>query len=74
MKSRLQAEEQLTSYHLTRIVHHAYSEPVDEYNNPMGCHCLGLEKINGKWRLCHGYEHYTAPDASGNGNRLLIAR
>lgn len=48
------AEEQLTKFHVPHCVQFDYSDwpGADGYSEYA---CLGLEKVNGKWRICHGY-------------------
>lgn len=52
------AEEQITKFHIPRPVQFTYrSYPLDEFQDPNGpqvCHCLGLQKLKGKWRICLG--------------------
>lgn len=57
----LQAEEQLTQFHIPRPVYYKY----DEYQDPNGqqgattSKYLSLQKIKGKWRICHSlYEDW----------------
>jgi hypothetical protein len=51
------AEAELTRNHIPRPVHFEYYHyPLDpdQPDREQVCECLGLQKINGKWRLCHG--------------------
>lgn len=54
----LNAEEQLTQFHIPRPVYYTY----DKYQDPndelgaLTCKRLGLRRIRGKWRIC--YELY----------------
>jgi hypothetical protein len=52
----LQAEEQLTRFHIPRPAYHSYDEYQD-FGNPPGAmtsKCLSLQKVKGKWRICYG--------------------
>jgi hypothetical protein len=56
------AEERLTKNHIPRPVEHIYSEfdlVEGDPNAGIGWHCLGLQKIKGKWRICHGTYCYS---------------
>ena len=58
----LQAEEQLTQLHIPCSVYYPY----DKNHEPDGAtiyKCLGLQKVKGKWRICHGiYEEWCQPE------------
>ena len=62
----LKAEEQLTELHIPRGVGYCYRswDDGDEYEpNGYESHLsLGLQKVNGKWRICHGYYTDVSPD------------
>ena len=53
-----QAEEQLTKLHIPQGVEHIYrswdSDPRDPHNPCEDYYVLGIQKIKGKWRICHG--------------------
>jgi hypothetical protein len=61
----LKAEEMLTKkYHIPHTIQFDYSYPDECEIHQLGhylCDCLGLEKIKGKWRLCHGQYHINGP-------------
>ena len=52
----LQAEEQLTQFHIPRPVYHQFDEYQDPGNPPgaMTSKYLSLQKVKGKWRICYG--------------------
>jgi len=57
----LQAEEQLTQLHVPCPVSHTYAkyQDQDDPNGALTCKCLGLQKVRGKWRICHSlYEEW----------------
>src|SRR5215471_9015545 len=59
----LQAEEQLTQLHVPRPVSHKYAA-YDDGGLPSAITSkyLGLQKVKGKWRICHGiYEEWWQP-------------
>lgn len=50
-----QAEEELTAIHVPNGVEFSYSSGEDPENPGYAYYsCLGLQKIKGKWRICHG--------------------
>src|SRR5262245_7253879 len=49
----LKAEEQIAKYHIPHAVEYIYA-PDDHPNDPTDS-CLGVVKIKGQWRICHGY-------------------
>ncbi len=59
----LQAEEQLTAFHVPRPASYAYLE-YDDPDSPLAMihERLGLQKIRGKWRICHGLDYDVWPD------------
>jgi hypothetical protein len=64
----LKAEEELTKLHVPRTVCHVYADYEEDWHDPGStvCLCLGLVKIKGKWRICHGafQAHYAGePDS-----------
>jgi hypothetical protein len=63
----LQAEEELTKAHIPRLVSCAYLKYEEDYQHPDSevHHCLGIQKINGKWKICHAiYCPYLADPCS----------
>jgi hypothetical protein len=51
------AEGRLTSRHIPHVVGVVYRTQEDDCNNPglaWDRYCIGLAKIKGEWRLCHG--------------------
>src|SRR5262245_51293626 len=53
----LTVEERLSKYHIPRPPEYIYCEyRVDERdpNSGPAWDCLGMQKIKGKWRICHG--------------------
>jgi hypothetical protein len=61
----LQAEEQLTQLHIPRPVSHKYAEyqDWDQPNGAITSKYLGLQKVKGKWRICHGIcEEWCQPE------------
>jgi len=52
----LEAEKRLTEGHIPRTVEHVYAHYHVNGHNPNDGEialCLGLEKVQGKWRICH---------------------
>ncbi len=64
-----QAEQELTKLHIPRPVECQYREYLDDLydNNSRTCESLGVQKVKGKWRICHAvYLAYSSPeDCSG---------
>jgi hypothetical protein len=63
----LEAEERLTKYHIPRPVKHEYCEYLLDEGDPNSgsmWDCLGLQKVKGKWRICHGSYYYIEPGPS----------
>jgi hypothetical protein len=62
----LQAEEQLAKLHIPRPVCHVYLsyEEDHERRESQVEYCLGLQKVKGKWTICHAihYPFYGHPD------------
>ena len=61
----VKAEEELTRLHIPRPVHYTYAsydaDPCD--NEPWQIHhCLGLQKVKGKWRICYCTMHDAFPE------------
>lgn len=58
------AEEQITKFHIPRPVCYEYEAlcafQYGEEEPYEGC-CLGVQKVKGKWRICHGTYYYCAP-------------
>ncbi len=52
----LKVEERLTKHHIPRPVEYIYSKNYidDNPNGELAFECLGLQKVKGKWRICHG--------------------
>jgi len=59
------AEEQLTKLHIPCAVRYCYLQyPEDSYRPDEGYieECLGLQKIKGKWRICHTVSAWNDPE------------
>src|SRR5947208_1711218 len=58
----LQFEERLNrKYHIPHPIQHSYYTYDLEEGNPnagWASDCLGLDRIKGKWRICHGSYYY----------------
>jgi hypothetical protein len=54
----LQAEEQLTRFHIPRPVYFAYRTYERDVGDPSHLinDCLGIQRIKGKWRICHAVD------------------
>ena len=52
----LEAEEQLRKFHIPHGICHVYEyyEPDPDRSGPDANLCLGLQKVKGEWRICHG--------------------
>ncbi len=52
----LQAEEQITQFHIPEPVQFTYSSYLIDERNPNSevCECLGVFRVKGKWRICYG--------------------
>jgi len=64
----LRAEEELTRLHIPRPVGCDYRQYLDDPHddNTLICECLGIQKVKGKWRICHAtYPAYSAPELCG---------
>ena len=59
----LEAERQLSKFHIPRPVCYEYASDWED-GRPVIGHCLGVRKIKGKWRICCGSYCYFAPDES----------
>jgi hypothetical protein len=55
----LRAEEELTKFHIPRPVSYPYLKYEEDYQNPLSevNHCLGVQRIKGKWRVCHAFDY-----------------
>lgn len=62
------AEEELTRLHIPHPIEFVYRHYEDDWRDPSGAQiaqCLGIQKIKGKWRICHGtyvMPHEPGPD------------
>lgn len=52
-----EAEEELTKHHLPRGVEFSYRQNFDEQGQGMA-YAVGIQKVKGKWRLCHTSYYY----------------
>jgi len=66
----LEAEKRLTEGHIPRSVCHVYAECELDWRGPNRgtiSYCLGLQKVKGKWRICHSsYLAWCEPEPEGN--------
>jgi hypothetical protein len=59
----IEAEDELSAIHIPNGVEFSYSHCQDPENPGYACYsCLGLQKIKGKWRICHGWSSDRYPD------------
>jgi hypothetical protein len=60
------AEKQITKFHIPRPVCYEYDSlchfDPQFGEEPYGGICLGVQKVKGEWRICHGYYHYNDPN------------
>ena len=64
----LLAEEELTRFHIPRPVEVKYREYLDDPydDNTVTYQCLGIQKVKGKWRICHAtYPAYSDAELCG---------
>jgi len=64
----LRAEEELTKLHIPRPVECEYREYLEDPHddNTLTCQCLGIQKVKGKWRICHAtYPAYSDAELCG---------
>jgi hypothetical protein len=63
----LEAEEQLTKLHIPQPVCYSYAKYDEDWRSPNEGwieECLGLQKVKGKWRICHAaYRPWCEPEA-----------
>ncbi|MBI3468597.1 MAG: hypothetical protein HY000_36810 [Planctomycetes bacterium] len=60
----LKAEEQIVQFHIPRPVcygYHTECEFTPCGEQPVVEHCLGVQKVKGKWRICYGTYPYNWP-------------
>ena len=55
----MRAQEELTKLHIPRPVSYSYRSYKEDYYDPSTQvdFCLGIQKIKGKWGICHAIDH-----------------
>ena len=70
----IQAEKLLTQAHVPEPVFFAYDEPwyrePTAQEEPVATFCLGLLKVKGKWRICHGSRPFKLTDQEPDWNLI----